>query len=89
MAGKRRFSLKIKDDAIVTVQERDIAEIKIIEYTVMREAFSQLNQEAIAFLYKEFSLTEKEFLAITEDDLVCMISCAILNTQRHLVMILH
>ena len=70
--GRAKIQLKIKDDEIVTVQERDIAEIKIIKYTVMREAFSQLNQEAIAFLYKEFSLTEKEFLAMTEDDLVCL-----------------
>lgn len=40
-----------------------------MESTVMREAFDQLNQDAKEFLYKEFSLSEKEFLAMTEDDL--------------------
>jgi len=40
-----------------------------MESTVMREAFGELNRDAIEFLYKEFSLEEKEFLAMTEDDL--------------------
>jgi hypothetical protein len=40
-----------------------------MEGTVMREAFDELDQDAIEFLYKEFSLAEKEFLAMTEDDL--------------------
>ena len=40
-----------------------------MESTVMREAFDQLDQDAKEFLYKEFSLTEREFLAMTEDDL--------------------
>ena len=40
-----------------------------MESTVMREAFDQLDQEAIAFLYEEFSLSENNFLAMTEDDL--------------------
>jgi len=37
--------------------------------TVMREAFAQLDLEAVEFLYYEFSLSENEFLAMTEDDL--------------------
>ena len=40
-----------------------------MENTVMREAFDQLDQEAIAFLYEEFSLTEKDFLVMDEDAL--------------------
>lgn len=40
-----------------------------MENIVMREAFNQLDQDAIKFLYKEFNLTEKQFLAMTEDDL--------------------
>ena len=40
-----------------------------MENTVMREAFNQLDPNAIKFLCKEFALTEMEFLTMTEDDL--------------------
>ena len=40
-----------------------------MESTVMREAFDQLDQDAKEFICTEFFLTEKEFLAMVEDDL--------------------
>lgn len=40
-----------------------------MEGTVMREAFDQLDQDAKEFICAEFFLTEKEFLAMVEDDL--------------------
>lgn len=40
-----------------------------MESAVMREAFDELDKDAITFLCKEFFLDEKEFLAMTEDDL--------------------
>jgi len=51
------------------VEESDIAEITIWSRIVMRKAFAQLDREAIAFLYQEFSMSENDFLAMTEDDL--------------------
>ena len=40
-----------------------------MDSAVMREAFNQLNKEMVVFLYKEFSLSENDFQAMTEDEL--------------------
>jgi len=40
-----------------------------MDTTVMREAFNQLDQEAVAFLYNEFELSANDFQAMTEDEL--------------------
>lgn len=37
--------------------------------TVMKDAFGQLDQTAISFICKEFSLTKKQFKEMTEDQL--------------------
>ncbi|WP_458460546.1 hypothetical protein [Paenibacillus sp.] len=40
-----------------------------MDITIMREAFDQLDQDAVEFLYKEFNLSENDFHELSEDGL--------------------
>ncbi len=51
------------------VFEHDILEIKILESTVMKEAFAQLDKKMIEFICKEFHLSEADYFALAEADL--------------------